>query len=460
MSTPFAASTAVTAARTVDEVLDRRDVHMVFQPVLDLRSQEVVGYEALARGPVGSPWESPLNLFAAARERGRSAELDWVCRAAAFAAFLEAGMPASTSLFVNIESDSVTSVCPADLVGVVAQAESLLRVFVEVNDRALVADPAGLLATVDRARGMGWGIALDDVGSSRAPLAVLPVVGADVVKIDLQLLAGCEEEDAAAVVVGVLRHLELSGGSLCVEGVQTQEDVEWALAMGASYGQGRYLAEVGPLPTGTAPSRGVVPLLQVDGDDASVRSPYEVVDDLPSRRMGLPQIVDLARMVSFAVRAPGARPVVLAGIASDGVISPEAAAGFPQLFDSALLLVVLGVGVGVEPVPGLRGLRVEPQDPLARERFLVVLAATGPCAVLARPATDGAPGLHDVVVTHDPDRVHDIARLLIRRIPAAGASDVALPLPGVAGVEDTRGPTEPVGAVPTPRGGWRDRIRG
>ena len=48
-----------------------------------LGSGQVAAYEALARGPVGSPLESPAALFATARVAGRLTELEWACRAAA-----------------------------------------------------------------------------------------------------------------------------------------------------------------------------------------------------------------------------------------------------------------------------------------------------------------------------------------------------------------------------------------
>ena len=55
----------------------------MYQPIVELDSGRVVAYEALARGPVG-PLERPDLLFAAARPAGRLAELDELCRAAAF----------------------------------------------------------------------------------------------------------------------------------------------------------------------------------------------------------------------------------------------------------------------------------------------------------------------------------------------------------------------------------------
>jgi len=61
---------------TLEEVLAGDGVRAVYQPLVELASGEVVGYEALARGPQDTPFERPDLLFGAAREAGRLAELD------------------------------------------------------------------------------------------------------------------------------------------------------------------------------------------------------------------------------------------------------------------------------------------------------------------------------------------------------------------------------------------------
>ena len=55
--------------------VDELDLRPVFQPIVDLRDGAVVGYEALARGPVGTAWENPAALFQAAYRTGRVPEL-------------------------------------------------------------------------------------------------------------------------------------------------------------------------------------------------------------------------------------------------------------------------------------------------------------------------------------------------------------------------------------------------
>ncbi len=55
-------------------VLDERAIQPLFQPLIDLEHRHVLGYEALARGPMGSALESPAALFEAAWRAGRVGE--------------------------------------------------------------------------------------------------------------------------------------------------------------------------------------------------------------------------------------------------------------------------------------------------------------------------------------------------------------------------------------------------
>src|SRR5439155_208395 len=80
---------------SIEQVVRGRMVHALFQPIVHLDSGDVVGYEALARGPAGTPFERPGPMFGAAEAAGLSWELDLVAHAAAFRAAVEAQLHSS-----------------------------------------------------------------------------------------------------------------------------------------------------------------------------------------------------------------------------------------------------------------------------------------------------------------------------------------------------------------------------
>jgi EAL domain-containing protein (putative c-di-GMP-specific phosphodiesterase class I) len=83
-------------------ILRERLITSVFQPIVHLATGEIVGYEALCRGPEGSRFASPAQLLRQAEVDGLQSVLNWVCLGSAFEAFFRAGAPRSASLFVHV----------------------------------------------------------------------------------------------------------------------------------------------------------------------------------------------------------------------------------------------------------------------------------------------------------------------------------------------------------------------
>src|SRR5687767_9390874 len=174
--------------RMLDRVLSKNKVRAVYQPIIDLSTGHVAAYEALARGPVGSPLESPAALFASARVAGRLTELEWACRAAALQGAIDANLGTQVSLFINCEPSVVGTHMPTNVSTLFRAAERKLRIVLELTERDLTRRPADLLRLVAWARERWWGVALDDVGAEPESLAFLPFIEPDVIKLDMRLV--------------------------------------------------------------------------------------------------------------------------------------------------------------------------------------------------------------------------------------------------------------------------------
>src|SRR4051794_32115054 len=259
----------------IDEVLDRRAIEAEFVPVVRLDTLSVVGFEAVARGPAGSGVDTHAALVEAAVAVGREAELDWICRAAAYRAALDARLHPSLTVFVKTDPRSLASPCPPDLAPAVWRAESKLRVVIEVSDRMLAASPDSVPAAVARARRVGWGVALDDIGAEPHTLALLPIVEPDVVKIDLGVLEQRGERHLALVMNAVLAEAELSGATILTTGIATKAQLALARALGAEVGQGPLLGSAGPLPDGVAPANRPVRLISAGSRNGL--TPFDVI---------------------------------------------------------------------------------------------------------------------------------------------------------------------------------------
>ena len=207
-----------------------------FQPIVDLAGEQVVAFEALARGPQGTALQSPDALFAAAERAQLTRELDELCMRTAFAAAERAGVQ---TLFVNAE--------PVTFAGPSVLPDTAMQIVVEVTERGVVDRPAHLLDALERARGAGWGVALDDIGADWRSLAMLPLISPDVIKLDRGVLAGGPTRHSARVLRASRAHIDRTASALLAEGIEDVDHAAQAVAFGAALGQGFHLGRPGRL---------------------------------------------------------------------------------------------------------------------------------------------------------------------------------------------------------------------
>jgi len=394
-------------------------VRSVYQPVVDLRTDDVVAYEALARGPAGGRLESPAALFALARSRDAEADLDFECQVAALDGALERGLPASIPLFVNAEPAWLQEPWPEPLRQRCVRAQKRLQVVIEITERALVADPAGLFAAVRRIREAGWGVALDDVGAEPASLALMPFIDPDVIKLDLRLIQNDTTAEIATIINAVNAQAERSGAIVLAEGIETEEHRERALAMGATLGQGWLLGRPGPLPA----------QYQIPVHDLAFARSHHVAPATPfamirlrrpirtaSKRMLLAMSLHLERHALAA----SAAPVLLSGFQDAAHFTPATAIRYEALARRCAFVAALGTGMSATAALGVRCADLAVDDRLAGEWVVVVVGPHFSGALIAKDLGDTGPDRErrfEVAVTYDRDLVLDAARSLFERIP-------------------------------------------
>ncbi|XVV09172.1 sensor domain-containing phosphodiesterase [Actinoplanes sp. CA-131856] len=419
--------------RNIHDVLDARAVTTLFQPLIEISTGRLIGYEALSRGPAGSPWEMPDALFSAAREAGRENELDWICRALAYRAILASDQDPRLTWFVNMEPAAARTECPADLIDVVEQARHRLRVVTEMTERAIAGDPSGLLSAAATCRDAGWGVALDDVGADPMSLALMPFVHPDVVKLDMQLLREPGDRHTAKVVAAVAAYAEASGAIVLAEGIETPEHLAIARTMGATIGQGWLYGRPAPLAVG---DREVATLPFIPPPARDDRTPFEIVAARrPLTRATKEHLMPTSRHLEALIGDGHDAPVLLACFQEARHFTPATARRFERIAAGSPLVAALGLGLTAEPVPGVRGACLDASDTLRGEWNVIVVGPHRAAALVARDLGDTcADGQRsfDFALTHDRALVVEAARSLLSRLAPAQSAAGSLATAAVA----------------------------
>lgn len=408
-------------ARVLGEALGRslapEAIFHVYQPIVDLGAMAPVAYEALLRGPQDEELGSPLALLQAAREAGVLAEFDRASRDAALARAALAGVEPPLTVFVNVEPE-LLALEPDDRSETWVRAPQRLRCVIELTERDLTGSPAELLAAVAQVRELTWGVALDDVGTATAGLGLMALVRPDVVKLDLSITQAHDDPRVSDVVAAVNAHVEESGAALLAEGIETDEHLAAALAMGATLGQGYLLGR--PASLGDALPRPAGEPVRMLGHPLSGTgpTPYALVRERQATRRGGERLLrTMTDHLAAQALAQGRNVVVLAARAPQR--SEEASLDRLAALAGHAALVGL-VGDVDEPRDGVHVARAAADDEIARETALVVLSPHFAAAIVARrighPDEAGEPGDHEFGVTYDRALVVACARALMARL--------------------------------------------
>jgi EAL domain-containing protein (putative c-di-GMP-specific phosphodiesterase class I) len=231
------------------ELLVEGQIYSVYEPIVEVETRTVFGYEALARGPDGSELHSAAKLFARAAEQDLLFQLDCLCRQRGLDGARD--LPGGAKLFLNVRPTTIHDpsfradalertlercrLSPSDVVFEISEQESIgnFAIFREVRDYY------GKL---------GFQIALDDTGAGYASLEAVMELGPEFIKVDRAFVAGIDEDKGRQELLRSLQSLaQRIGARIIGEGLDTLEELETLGRLGISYGQGWLFGKPHPL---------------------------------------------------------------------------------------------------------------------------------------------------------------------------------------------------------------------
>ena len=231
--------------RELRAAIAAEDIRPAFQPLVDLKTRQIVGFEALARWSHAELGEVPPERFIPiAEDCGLIGELsDQLLRRACKAA---SDWPAHVTLAFNISplqlKDRTLGLRVMEILG--EAGLSPRRLELEITESALVRDLAAAQEVLGGLRDAGVHIALDDFGTGYSSLYHLRNFKLDKIKIDRSFVANMSTERESAEIVTALIGLGQGlGFTVTAEGVEQNSQESELIAKGCQQGQGFLFGE-------------------------------------------------------------------------------------------------------------------------------------------------------------------------------------------------------------------------
>jgi EAL domain-containing protein (putative c-di-GMP-specific phosphodiesterase class I) len=231
---------------SIEAAISGEGLTVVCQPIVELDSRAIVGFEALARFSA-LPLRSPDRWFAAAAELGLDLDLELAAIDRAFE--LLPIFPARAYLSINASPATVLS----DGFGArLDTIERLDRIILEVTEHAPIADYDQFERALDPHRGRGLALAIDDTGAGFASLRHILRLRPDTIKLDQSITDLIDRDHNTRALAAALTSFALeTQATVTAEGIETSSQLSMMQALGVSLGQGYLLGRPAPLEPGS-----------------------------------------------------------------------------------------------------------------------------------------------------------------------------------------------------------------
>ena len=227
--------------------VERGELMLQYQPIIDLQTGEVAGVEALLR------WNhphrgvlSPAMFISVAEETGEIIRIgQWVleqaCRDAVTFQAMRPGVPLSMS--VNVSADEFRQPGLAARIERVLETTGLVprNLKLELTETVLLGDVPQTMEILGELKGLGICLSIDDFGTGYSSLSYLQRLPVDVIKVDQSFVASLNTEATARPVLRAV--VELANAlfmQVIAEGIETLDQLDFLREIGCGFGQGFY----------------------------------------------------------------------------------------------------------------------------------------------------------------------------------------------------------------------------
>lgn len=247
-------------------LIQDRALDVALQPIWDLDSGFVLGFEGLARPHSHYELAGPAEAFDVAEQIGRVGDLDRLCVSRILERAHE--LPSNARLFINVHPANLDDDDDSGARWLLEEATRAgvepKRIVVEVTERT-GARLAAVVRSINQLRRLGFRVALDDVGAGNSGLEMMHSTTVDFVKVDRAIVSRAPEEvNARAVLAAITAFAAETGSYVIAEGIEDaavleflrnlEVNVRGGIRGGQGYGLGRPAPDVDQALRGERPA--------------------------------------------------------------------------------------------------------------------------------------------------------------------------------------------------------------
>lgn len=221
-------------------IINNNLLRTVYQPIVSLQTGEVIGYEALTRGPADSKYANPEVLFDAAKNHELLWELEILCRANAIRTF--SAFESDKLLFINVDPEVIRDEhfikgFTKDLLA--EHNVSPQSLILEITEKTSIDDYANFNEVINYYKSQGYKIAIDDVGTGYSGLSTIAKTRPYYIKMDMGLISNITRDHyKKAIVKSFVEFANTTNTKIIAEGIEDICDLHTLIEIGVHYGQG------------------------------------------------------------------------------------------------------------------------------------------------------------------------------------------------------------------------------
>ncbi len=235
--------------QSLKQAVDRNEFSLVYQPLICVKTHQLIGLEALLRWKSGQLGDvSPVEFIPLAEATGTIIPIGcWVLNhAASMIKSLE--QLGARDIFISVNV-SVIQLMQEDFIEIVekvvtTQGIALNSLKIEITETVLVESFPLIKTKIKLLRDMGIKICLDDFGTGYSSINYLTRLPLDILKLDKSLVRDLNRNERSQVVFrNLIQMAHGIGIKVVAEGVETQQQMELIQGLGCDYAQGYYISK-------------------------------------------------------------------------------------------------------------------------------------------------------------------------------------------------------------------------